>query len=56
LEKKFKECEKGDDITPFDGTLLVIIHRGNGGRGGESSTKKKDRGATVPKAGSKIPT
>jgi hypothetical protein len=19
LEKKFKECEKGDDITPFDG-------------------------------------
>jgi hypothetical protein len=20
LEKKFKECEKGDDITPFDGT------------------------------------
>jgi hypothetical protein len=22
LEKKFKECEKGDDITPFDGTLL----------------------------------
>jgi hypothetical protein len=21
LEKKFKECEKGDDITPFDGTV-----------------------------------
>jgi hypothetical protein len=20
LGKKFKECEKGDDITPFDGT------------------------------------
>jgi hypothetical protein len=24
LEKKFKECEKGDDITPFDGTVFGI--------------------------------
>ncbi len=24
LEKKFKECEKGDDITPFDGNCTLI--------------------------------
>jgi hypothetical protein len=29
LEKKFKECEKGDDITPFDGiTLNFLIFAG----------------------------
>jgi hypothetical protein len=25
LEKKFKECEKGDDITPFDGSLITVL-------------------------------
>jgi len=26
LEKKFKECEKGDDITPFDGSSSPVRH------------------------------
>jgi hypothetical protein len=25
LKKKFKECEKGDDITPFDGTGRQVV-------------------------------
>jgi hypothetical protein len=29
LEKKFKECEKGDDITPFDGTHGAQINSGD---------------------------
>ncbi len=24
MEKKFKECEKGDDITPFDGNYINV--------------------------------
>jgi hypothetical protein len=54
LEKKFKECVKGDDIAPFDGTLLVIIHRGNGGRGGERvQPKRRIEGQQFPKLGRK---
>jgi hypothetical protein len=26
LEKKFKECEKGDDITPFDGMINIFYY------------------------------
>jgi len=34
----------------------ILIHTGKGGRGEERGTREKVRGATVHKAGSKIPT